>query len=509
MKILLLAILSIMITTSCVSRAISSTDGEIIPTTGETMQLEELKMFQLKIVFYDNKNSFPDKGSYEFKSLKCGGDFQVEGELKSKDEPIILKLNKRYGDQWSGDCVGNRISISRDLATYQTPFGDSGIFDKTNEKLKYLSNNDTNSSDIVAINSLKKLIAMRSAPESTASVRKYLEHNEVLTKISTQGDWVQVKLTKGRRKGWEGWIHNELNVLNDNPQIVLPSNDGLEDIGYNGETTLYDLISGNTLTSSHESFCLDENSSKPCLIIAILEPGKSNEMMKDKLVTIIYPDKQTIVKRNWGWWAMPDAMNMGLHTGIISLATARGRFMQDCVRINSSKDMFRVIQGAGGGDYGTDCDDINSDIDGDGFIEIYIHKGHEKKYLSEAVKAKYKTIDERGQISPAQAVLAGTLKTVGKAMLAAAADSSSISPHSSSSPGKPNSNYICSFICYENYALAPDVKSEQTIHVSASDESSAEKTGYKMAEQVCVEKIGVGAKIYSRFEGDLVCKKQR
>lgn len=212
---------------------------------------------------------------------------------------------------------------------------------------------------------------------------------------------------------------------------------------------------------------------------------------------------------------MPDAFDMGLHTGIVSLATTRGRFAKDCVMINSSKDMFRVIQGTVRREYGTDCDNIKPDVVG--FMDIYIHKGHEKKYLSEAVKAKYKTIDERGQISPAQAVLAGTLKTVGKAMLAAAADSSGNVPTSSSSttsstPKKNDGNYECSYMCWD--AASPAVldfskklSTEHKITVSGSDYSSAREKGLKIAKQACKD-LGF-YDTYSRWgKGIIDCKEK-
>ncbi len=85
---------------------------------------------------------------------------------------------------------------------------------------------------------------------------------------------------------------------------------------------------------------------------------------------------------------------------------------------------------------------------------------------------------------------------------------SSMSGNMATSSEKPNSNFVCSFICYANYAWAPDEKSEQMIHISASDQSSAEKIGLEAAEQVCLKTLGRWAKIYSRREGNVQCKKK-
>lgn len=49
-------------------------------------------------------------------------------------------------------------------------------------------------------------INMRSEPKESGVVIANIEHGVVLTKISSKGDWVQVKHTKGT----EGWINKKL-----------------------------------------------------------------------------------------------------------------------------------------------------------------------------------------------------------------------------------------------------------------------------------------------------------
>jgi SH3-like domain-containing protein len=57
----------------------------------------------------------------------------------------------------------------------------------------------------VIVNS-KNSINMRSEPATTGAVVANIERGVVLTKISTKGDWVQVKHVKGT----EGWINKTL-----------------------------------------------------------------------------------------------------------------------------------------------------------------------------------------------------------------------------------------------------------------------------------------------------------
>ena len=52
----------------------------------------------------------------------------------------------------------------------------------------------------------KKPINMRSEPKESGAIIANIEHGVVLTKISTKGDWVKVKHTKGT----EGWINKKL-----------------------------------------------------------------------------------------------------------------------------------------------------------------------------------------------------------------------------------------------------------------------------------------------------------
>ena len=54
--------------------------------------------------------------------------------------------------------------------------------------------------------SAKSPINMRSEPKESGAVVANIEHGVVLTKISTKGDWVKVKHTKGT----EGWISKKL-----------------------------------------------------------------------------------------------------------------------------------------------------------------------------------------------------------------------------------------------------------------------------------------------------------
>ncbi|MCX5870094.1 MAG: SH3 domain-containing protein [Deltaproteobacteria bacterium] len=54
--------------------------------------------------------------------------------------------------------------------------------------------------------SAKDTINMRSEPKESGTIIANIEHGVVLTKISTKGDWVQVKHTKGT----EGWINKKL-----------------------------------------------------------------------------------------------------------------------------------------------------------------------------------------------------------------------------------------------------------------------------------------------------------
>jgi SH3-like domain-containing protein len=54
--------------------------------------------------------------------------------------------------------------------------------------------------------SAKSTINMRSEPKESGAVVANIEHGVVLTRISSQGDWVKVKHTKGI----EGWISKKL-----------------------------------------------------------------------------------------------------------------------------------------------------------------------------------------------------------------------------------------------------------------------------------------------------------
>ncbi|MBW6519797.1 MAG: SH3 domain-containing protein [Desulfoarculaceae bacterium] len=49
-------------------------------------------------------------------------------------------------------------------------------------------------------------INMRSEPSTSSIIVANIERGVVLTKVSTKGDWIKVKHTKGA----EGWIHNTL-----------------------------------------------------------------------------------------------------------------------------------------------------------------------------------------------------------------------------------------------------------------------------------------------------------
>ena len=57
----------------------------------------------------------------------------------------------------------------------------------------------------VIVNS-KNTINMRSEPKTSGAIVANIERGVVLTKISTKGDWVKVKHTKGT----EGWISKSL-----------------------------------------------------------------------------------------------------------------------------------------------------------------------------------------------------------------------------------------------------------------------------------------------------------
>lgn len=136
----LLGVLFSTITTSCVSHSSLVTNKEIEQPTGKTMQLEQPDKRRLKVVFADNGSSFPQRGSFEFKSLKCGGDFQVE-EFKSDDSAIILNQDMKFGS-----CVpGCQILIDRDMDSYHESckgkITGSGRFKKNNntEQLKLLA----------------------------------------------------------------------------------------------------------------------------------------------------------------------------------------------------------------------------------------------------------------------------------------------------------------------------------------------------------------------------------
>lgn len=52
----------------------------------------------------------------------------------------------------------------------------------------------------------QKAINMRSEPSTSSAIVANIERGVVLTKVSTKGDWVKVKHTKGT----EGWIHKTL-----------------------------------------------------------------------------------------------------------------------------------------------------------------------------------------------------------------------------------------------------------------------------------------------------------
>ncbi len=54
--------------------------------------------------------------------------------------------------------------------------------------------------------SAKKPINMRSEPKESGAIVANIEHGVVLTKISSKGEWVKVKHTKGT----EGWISKKL-----------------------------------------------------------------------------------------------------------------------------------------------------------------------------------------------------------------------------------------------------------------------------------------------------------
>lgn len=52
----------------------------------------------------------------------------------------------------------------------------------------------------------QKSINMRSEPSTSSTIVANIERGVVLTKVSTKGDWIKVKHTKGT----EGWIHKTL-----------------------------------------------------------------------------------------------------------------------------------------------------------------------------------------------------------------------------------------------------------------------------------------------------------
>lgn len=52
----------------------------------------------------------------------------------------------------------------------------------------------------------QKAINMRSEPSTSSAIVANIERGVVLTKVSSKGDWVKVKHTKGT----EGWVHKTL-----------------------------------------------------------------------------------------------------------------------------------------------------------------------------------------------------------------------------------------------------------------------------------------------------------
>ena len=69
----------------------------------------------------------------------------------------------------------------------------------------WISNKMVGAGNTVIVNA-KGTINMRSEPKESGAIVANIEHGVVLTKISTKGDWVQVKHTKGT----EGWINKKL-----------------------------------------------------------------------------------------------------------------------------------------------------------------------------------------------------------------------------------------------------------------------------------------------------------
>lgn len=69
----------------------------------------------------------------------------------------------------------------------------------------WISNKMVGAGHTVIVNA-KDTINMRSEPKESGAIVANIEHGVVLTKISSKGDWIQVKHTKGT----EGWINKKL-----------------------------------------------------------------------------------------------------------------------------------------------------------------------------------------------------------------------------------------------------------------------------------------------------------
>lgn len=69
----------------------------------------------------------------------------------------------------------------------------------------WINNKMVGPGNTVIVNA-KGTINMRSEPKESGTIIANIEHGVVLTKLSSKGDWVQVKHTKGT----EGWINKKL-----------------------------------------------------------------------------------------------------------------------------------------------------------------------------------------------------------------------------------------------------------------------------------------------------------